>query len=104
MTEHDRSASPQTSSIQQLRTTLNGRVITPGDASFDEARTIFYGGFDRQPAAIVRVRDASDVSQVVFLARENGLELAIKSGGHSLAGHSTTDGGIVVDLFRLNGD
>ncbi len=102
MTEHDRSASPQTSSIQQLRTTLNGgRVITPGDASFDEARTIFYGGFDRQPAAIVRVRDASDISQVISLARENGLELAIKSGGHSLAGHSTTDGGIVLDLSEM---
>jgi FAD/FMN-containing dehydrogenase len=102
MTEHDRSAPPQTSSMQQLRTTLNGgRVITPGDASFDEARTIFYGGFDRQPAAIVRVRDASDVSQVVSLARENGLELAIKSGGHSLAGHSTTDGGIVLDLSEM---
>jgi FAD/FMN-containing dehydrogenase len=101
MTEHDRSASPQTSSIQQLRTTLNGRVITPGDAGFDEARTIFYGGFDRHPAAIVRVRDASDVSQVVSLARENGLELAIKSGGHSLAGHSTTDGGIVLDLSEM---
>ena len=101
MTEHDRSASPQTSSIQQLRATVNGRVITPGDASFDEARTIFYGGFDRHPAAIVRVRDASDVSQVVSLARENGLELAIKSGGHSLAGHSTTDGGIVLDLSEM---
>jgi FAD/FMN-containing dehydrogenase len=101
MTEHDRSASPQTSSIQQLRTTLNGRVITPGDASFDEARTIFYGGFDRHPAAIVRARDTSDVSQVVSFARENGLELAIKSGGHSLAGHSTTDGGIVLDLSEM---
>jgi FAD/FMN-containing dehydrogenase len=102
MTEHDRSASPQTSSIrQQLRATLNGRVITPGDASFDEARTIFYGGFDRHPAAIVRARDTSDVSQVVSFAREVGLELAIKSGGHSLAGHSTTDGGIVLDLSEM---
>ena len=75
MTEHDRSASPQTSSIQQLRTTLNGRVITPGDASFDEARTIFYGGFDRHPAAIVRARDASDVSQVVSLRERTGSSL-----------------------------
>jgi FAD/FMN-containing dehydrogenase len=105
MAEYDRSASPQTSSIQQqlLRATLNGgRVITPGDASYDEARTIFYGGFDRRhPGAIVRVKDASEVAQVVSLARENGLELAIKSGGHSLADHSTTEGGIVLDLSEM---
>jgi FAD/FMN-containing dehydrogenase len=106
MTEHDRSTSPQTNpttsiSIPQLRATFKGRVITPEDAGYDEARTVFYGGFDRHPALIVRAKDATDVSHVVALARESGLELAIRSGGHSNAGHSTTDGGIVLDLSEM---
>jgi FAD/FMN-containing dehydrogenase len=83
------------------RDVLSGLVIAPDDAEYDRARTIFYGGFDRRPAAIVRPTDANDVSQVVSLARETGLELAVRGGGHSLAGHSTTDGGIVLDLSEL---
>ncbi|MDQ3791311.1 MAG: FAD-binding oxidoreductase [Actinomycetota bacterium] len=92
---------PTRSSIAQLRATLNGQVIGPDDPGYDEARTVFYGGIDRYPAAIVRVKDASDVSRVVTLARETGLELAVKSGGHSGAGHSITDGGILLDLAEM---
>ena len=77
-------------SIPQLRAALNGRVIAPDDAEYDEARTVFYGGIDRRPAVIVRVADAADVSRVVSLARETGLELAVRSGGHSAAGHSVS--------------
>jgi FAD/FMN-containing dehydrogenase len=76
-------------------------VIAPGDAAYDQARAVFYGGFDRWPAVIVRVADESDVSRVVSLARASGLELAIRSGGHSTAGHSVSDGGIVLDLSNL---
>jgi len=76
-------------------------VIAPGDAGYDRARTIFYGGFDRRPAVIVRVADATDISRVLSLARETGLELAIRSGGHSVAGHSASDGGIVLDLSDM---
>lgn len=103
MTEHTDPTSPQTNpiSIPQLRAVLNGRVITPQDAAYDEARTVFYGGFDRHPAAIVRVADATDVSRVVTLARESGLELAVRSGGHSLAAHSVSEGGIVLDLSEM---
>jgi FAD/FMN-containing dehydrogenase len=103
MTEHTHSRSPKTNpiSIPQLRAVFNGRVITPEDAAYDQARTVFYGGFDRRPALIVRAKDATDVSRVVSLARESGLELAVRSGGHSVAGHSTTDGGIVLDLSRM---
>ena len=97
MTKQPHSTSPGTDptaiSIAQLRAVLNGRVITPEDAGYDEARAVFYGGIDRHPAVIVRAKHATDVSRVVALARESGLELAVKSGGHSLAGHSTTDGG-----------
>jgi FAD/FMN-containing dehydrogenase len=88
-------------SISKLRTDVGGRVIGPEDPEYDEARTVFYGGIDRRPAAIVQVRDDMDVSRVVSLARETGAELAVRSGGHSIPGHSTTDGGIVIDLADL---
>ncbi len=90
-----------TLSIPQLRTVLNGRVIAPDDAGFDKARTLFYGGFDRRPAVIVRAADETDVSHVVSLARETGMKLAVRSGGHSLAGHSVSEGGIVLDLSDM---
>jgi FAD/FMN-containing dehydrogenase len=85
----------------RLRAAVNGRLLTPDDAGYDQARTLFYGGFDQRPAVIVRAADASDVARVVELARERGLELAVRSGGHSLAGHSTTHGGIVLDLQAM---
>ena len=77
--------------------------MAPGEPGYDEGRTVFYGGIDRRPAAIVRAANADDVSRVIMLARETGIELAIRSGGHSIPGHSTTEGGIVLDLRDLNG-
>jgi hypothetical protein len=77
---------------------ISGRVIRPDDADYDKARATFYGGSDRRPAAIVRVANATDVSLVITFARETGMELAVRSGGHSGAGHSVSDGGIVIDL------
>jgi FAD/FMN-containing dehydrogenase len=88
-------------SIPRLRAVLNGRVVAPDDAGYDQARTLFFGGFDRRPAAIIRAADATDVAHVVRLAREAGLELAIRSGGHSFAGHSVSNGGIVLDLSKM---
>ena len=87
--------------IPDLREGVTGRVIGPQDDGYDEARTVFYGGIDRRPAAIVRVTNAGDVARVVEIARERGLELAVRSGGHSLAGHSVSDGGVVVDLSEM---
>ena len=107
MTKQNYSTSPQTGttavSIPRLRSILSGRVIAPDDAAYDEARTVFYGGIDRRPAAIVGAKDAMDVSHVVSLARENGLELAIRSGGHSTAGHGVSEGGLVLDLRDMKG-
>jgi FAD/FMN-containing dehydrogenase len=95
------SSHPTTLSMRQrLDATVDGRVIAPGDAAYDQARAV-YGGFDHRPAVIVRAANPTDVSQAVLLARERGLELAIRSGGHSLAGHSTSDGGVVLDLRDL---
>jgi len=90
-----------TLSIPELRAAINGRVIGPEDAGYDEARTVFPGGIDRRPAVIVRAADANDVAFVIGLARETGLEFAVRSGGHSNAGHSVSEGGIVLDLRDL---
>jgi FAD/FMN-containing dehydrogenase len=90
-----------TLTLQHLRDAVSGPVITPGDPGYDDARTVFFGGFDRRPAAVVRAAHAGDVARVVSIARESGAELAVRSGGHSGAGHSTTDGGIVLDLSRM---
>lgn len=101
MTVNTRSTSLVTPSISELRALFNGRVIAPDDPRYEQARTVFYGGIDRHPAAIVRVADAGDVSRLVKLARETGVELAIRSGGHSVVGFSTTEGGIVLDLSNM---
>jgi len=89
--------------IDALRSDLRGSVIAPGDLGYDEARKVSYGEFDRWPSVIARPADEADVARVIALARETGLELAVRSGGHSLAGHSATDGGIVLDLAAMKG-
>ncbi len=93
-----RTVSTPTISIPELRSRVRGGVISPADADYDAARALVYGGFDRRPAAIASVADAEDVARVVAFARDSGAELAVRSGGHSIAGHSTTDGGLVLDL------
>ena len=90
-----------TLSISDLRKSFKGDVIAPGDASYDSARTPFYGGIDHHPAVIIRVKDAGEVARVIALARETGMELAVRSGGHSPVGHSVSDGGIVLDLSLM---
>jgi FAD/FMN-containing dehydrogenase len=89
-------------SLPRLRADFDGRVIAPDDPGYDQARTVFYGAFNRRrPALIVRPADAAEVAEVVALARDSGLELAVRSGGHSLAGHSVSDGGVVLDLSAM---
>jgi FAD/FMN-containing dehydrogenase len=85
----------------RLHAQMSGRVITPDDPAYDQARMIFYGGFDRRPQVIVQAADTDDVARVIALARDTGLELAVRSGGHSPAGHSVLDGGIVLDLSAM---
>jgi len=89
------------SSSSTLADQLKGRVIDPGHPDYDEARTVFYGDVDRRPSAIVKVANADDVARAIAHAREDGLEFAVRSGGHSVAGHSTTEGGIVIDLTDM---
>jgi hypothetical protein len=97
------SLSQHTISIPRVRDLVKGEVIAPTDAAYDTARTVFMGDVDRRPAVIVRPAHAADVSRVVSLARETGLELAVRSGGHSGAGHSVSEGGIMLDLANMRG-
>ncbi|HEX2292041.1 MAG TPA: FAD-binding oxidoreductase [Gaiellaceae bacterium] len=90
-------------SIDEVRAAFAGEVIAPGDASYDGARAGFLPSVDRRPAVIIRPADVQEVARVVSLARESGLELAVRSGGHSATGHSSTEGGILLDLSSLNG-
>jgi FAD/FMN-containing dehydrogenase len=87
--------------IPEIRSSFQGQVIAPGDPDYDQARTVYYGGFDRRPALIVRVVNVRDIINVITLAREADLELAVRSGGHSTSGYSVTEGGIVLDLSYM---
>ncbi|HYK96351.1 MAG TPA: FAD-binding oxidoreductase [Candidatus Dormibacteraeota bacterium] len=84
--------------LEDLRGRLAGRIIEPGDADYEAARTVMYGGIDRHPRAIVRVASDADVQAVVNLAREANIELAVRGGGHSVKGDCSTEGGIGLDL------
>jgi FAD/FMN-containing dehydrogenase len=89
-------------SIPELRSQVSGEVIEPEDPGYDEARQVFFKGVDKRPLAVARVANAQDVAAVVNAARESGLELAVRSGGHSRPGYGTSDGGLVIDLSGMN--
>src|SRR4051794_12447033 len=80
---------------------VTGRVVTPEDPGYDEARAVFATHVDRRPALIVRVSGPDDIARLILHARETGCELAVRGGGHSPAGHGVCDGGIVIDLSAL---
>jgi FAD/FMN-containing dehydrogenase len=87
--------------FRELRQVISGEVILPGDGRYDEARTVFNAMIDRRPAAIAVCRTTADAAIAVNLAREDGLPLAVRCGGHSVAGLGVCDDGIVVDLGGL---
>jgi FAD/FMN-containing dehydrogenase len=84
-----------------LRAAIDGAVLVPGDPGFETGRLAHNTLFVRRPAVIVRPAGALDVARAVRTARELDLEIAVRGGGHSLAGHSTTDGGMLIDLAAM---
>ena len=87
--------------IERLRKQVRGEVITADDAEYEEARKVYNGMIDKRPAAVVRCTSAADVAATIGVAREEGLDLSVRGGGHSAPGFGTNDGGIVIDLSPL---
>src|SRR5438552_14109565 len=90
-----------TSLIDALRARVQGEVVGPDDATYDEARKVYNGMIDKRPAAVVRVTGTADVAEAIAVARDESLDLSIRGGGHSAPGFGTNDGGIVIDLSPL---
>jgi FAD/FMN-containing dehydrogenase len=88
--------------IEQFRQSMRGRLLVPGDPDYDSARVVFNGMFDRRPALIARCRGVADVIDAVRLARRHQLLTAVRGGGHSVAGNSTCDNGLVIDLSQMS--
>jgi FAD/FMN-containing dehydrogenase len=89
--------------IEQLRERVRGQVIMAGDAQYEEARKVYNGMIDRRPRVVVRCVDSADVMATVDYSRENGLDLAVRGGSHSVPGFGTNDDGVVADLSRMKG-
>ncbi len=87
--------------LDGLRGGLRGALCLPGDAGYDEARTIWNAMIDKRPAAVVRAVGANDVIQTVRLAAQHGLLLSVRGGGHNIAGNAVCDGGLMLDLSRM---
>ncbi|MFD0314078.1 FAD-binding oxidoreductase [Streptomyces flavalbus] len=89
--------------LAALREELSGEVFAPGDPGYDGARTVFNAMIDRRPAVIAQCADEDDVVRAVRFGRDLDLNIAVRGGGHSVAGTAVNDAGLVVDLRRMRG-
>ncbi len=89
------------STVEELRGRTSGQVITEDDPGYDEARAVHNAMIDKRPSVVVRPTDTADVVAAVNHARENGLDLAVRGGGHSVPGFGTVDDGVVIDLSGM---
>src|SRR6202023_1020605 len=81
-----------------FRRVFEGRLIVPGDPDYDSARAVWNGMVDRHPALVARCTGVAEVVAALRFARQEGLAIAVRGGGHSVAGFSTCEGGMVIDL------
>jgi UDP-N-acetylenolpyruvoylglucosamine reductase len=88
--------------VEKLKGRVTGTVVEPGDEAYDDARKVLNGMIDRRPRVIVRAASAADVASAVDFARDNGLDVAVRGGAHSVPGFGTCDEGIVIDLTHMN--
>src|SRR5687768_15704831 len=82
--------------IEALRAEIDGSLLLPMEPGYDDARAVWNGMIDKQPALIVRPSGVADVQRAVTFARQHGLAVSIKGGGHNVAGHAVTDGGLML--------
>ena len=82
---------------------FSGVLVQPGDAEYDEVRQVYNGMIDRRPAVIARCRGTADVVAAVTAARDSGLEIAVRGGGHGVAGNCVRDGALMIDLSEMRG-
>lgn len=92
-----------TSHGPELSASFRGETIRPGDRDYDIARSVYNGSIDRRPAMVVRPHGAADVIDVVDYARESGLPISVRCGGHGIAGTSVCEGGVLIDLAAMKG-
>ena len=96
-----RSESSISRAVSGIAATFSGELLQPGDAGYYEARRVHNGMVDKKPALIARCRGVADVVDAVKTARDLGLEVAVRGGGHNVAGRATVEGGLMIDLSRL---
>jgi FAD/FMN-containing dehydrogenase len=89
--------------VEQFGSGLRGELLRPGDARYEEARLLWSGMIDKRPALIARCAGVGDVIDSVNFACENGLLVAVRGGGHNVAGNAVCDGGLVIDLSPMKG-
>jgi FAD/FMN-containing dehydrogenase len=89
-------------SVAPLRERVRGQLLTAGDEGYDQARAVHNGMFDKRPLAVLRAEQVADVIAGVSFARDNGLDLSIRDGGHSAPGFGTNDGGLVIDMSPMH--
>src|SRR5689334_5841971 len=92
-----------TDAVADLSKRFSGQLLQATDPSYDNARKIHNGLIDKRPALIARCRGKSDVVDAIKLAREYSLQVAVRGGGHNVAGRSTTEGGVMIDLSQMTG-
>jgi len=98
-----RSEASLAQAVSEIAGVFSGELLRPGDAGYEEARRVHNGMVNKRPALIARCRGVADVADVIKLARGLGLEVAVRGGGHNVAGRATVDGGLMVDLARMKG-
>src|SRR6266496_416128 len=89
--------------VAELAAPFRGELVRPDSPGYEEHRRVWNGSIDRHPALIARCAGVADVIAAVQFARETGLQIAVRGGGHSFPGHSVCDGGLVIDLSPMKG-